>query len=124
LPALLASACGVGGADYVTQQRAVDGLTIALEQPRQPRILEQYDLIVTLTDAVGQPVDGATVYLDLTMPAMPMGVNQPVADPLGGGRYGAKALFTMEGDWNVAVHASVAGREYVAIFDTQAAPSS
>jgi hypothetical protein len=115
---LALAACGGGGLPgYTTQQQTVDGLSITLERPAQAELLKDYELFVTLKDAGGQPVDGATVFLDLAMPAMPMGANQPLGDGLGGGRYRVKGAFTMEGDWKVDVHATVAGKEYVAMFD-------
>lgn len=117
---VLLAACS--SVPYQTQEQTVDGLTIALELPQEPRTLEQYDFYVTLTDSNGQPVSDAEVFFDFTMPAMPMGVNQPVAEPLGDGRYGANTLFSMEGYWHIAVHAVVDGREYVAIFDEDVAP--
>ena len=117
---LTLAACGGSGGPrpgYTVQQQTVEGLTITLERPQQVEILKDYEFFVTLADAAGQPVDGATLYLDLEMPGMPMGSNQPLADPLGGGQYRIKGVFTMEGDWRVTVHATVAGKEYAATFD-------
>jgi len=120
---LLLVACGGGGqAGYTKQQKTVDGLAFTLERPEQAELLKDYDLFVTLNDSAGKPVDGATVFLDLAMPAMPMGSNQPIADGLGGGRYRIKSAFTMEGDWKVDVHATVGGKEYVATFDQPVTP--
>jgi hypothetical protein len=113
---LLATGCA-GRQQYVAQSQTVDGLTITLEQPRELIALQDYELFVTLADAEGAPVDGASVYLDLTMTGMTMGVNQPLADPLGGGRYRVRTVHSMEGDWLVTVHARVAGRDYAAVFE-------
>ena len=123
LALLLALAgCGGGTPGYTTQQQTVDGLSITLERPQQAELLKDYELFVTLKDASGKPLDGATVFLDITMPAMPMGANQPIADGLGGGRYRIKSAFTMEGDWKVDVHATVAGKQYAATFDQPVIP--
>lgn len=115
---LVLVACG-GSArpGYTSQQQTVDGLTITLERPRQVEILKEYEFFVTLADAQGRPVDGATVYADLVMPAMPMGANQPLADPLGDGEYRVKGVFTMEGNWGITVHATVAGNDRAATFE-------
>ncbi len=117
LAALLLAACGAGRPETLTRSQTVDGLTIAVEQPQQVVALQDYDLIVTLTDAQGNPVDGASVYLDLSMPGMTMGTNQPIADPLGDGRYRVRTVYSMEGDWLIAVHARTGGKEHVATFD-------
>jgi nitrogen fixation protein FixH len=116
---LALSACGGGGTQpgYIRQQQTVDGLSITLERPQQAEILKDYELFVTLNDASGKPVDGAAVFLDMAMPAMSMGANQPIADGLGDGRYRIKGAFSMEGDWRVIAHATVAGKEYTATFD-------
>jgi nitrogen fixation protein FixH len=101
----------------ITSQQTVNGLSIALERPAQPVVLHDYELTVTLTDAQGRPVDGASVYLDLTMPAHPMGINQPIAEPLGQGRYRVRAVSSMGGDWLVTIVASIAGTEHRAVFE-------
>jgi nitrogen fixation protein FixH len=98
-------------------RQTADGLTITLEKPTAPVALRDYELVVSLADAQGQPVDGASVYLDLTMPGMVMGVNQPLAEPLGNGRYRVRTAYSMDGNWRTTVHASVNGKEHVANFD-------
>src|SRR5688572_25064922 len=67
---LALAACGGSGPrpGYTTQQQTVDGLTIGLERPQQPEVLKEYELFVTLANAEGRPIDGATVFLDMTMP--------------------------------------------------------
>ena len=116
--------CGTGGgrAGYTSQQQTADGMTIMLERPQQIAILQDVEYIVTLADASGKRVDGATVYLEQDMPTMKMGSNQPLGEPLGNGRYRLKTVFTMDGAWLVIVHASVAGKDYAAPFDQPVTP--
>jgi hypothetical protein len=114
---LTLTACSSGAPGYTTQQQTVDGISITLERPEQAELLKDYELFVTLKDAGGTAIDGATVFVEMTMPAMPMPPQQPIADGMGGGRYRLRSTFTMEGDWKVAVHASIAGKEYIATFD-------
>ncbi len=114
---LLLAACGGGRPGYVAQQQNAGGLTITLERPQQVQVLKDYELFITLTDAQGKPVDGASIFIDMVMPTMPMGSNQPLADPLGNGQYRVKGVFTMEGDWRLTVHARVAGQEHSATFE-------
>lgn len=118
---LLVALAGCGAAPAVTrQEQTVEGLTIALETAERPPINTNQTFTVTLSDAQGRPVDGAEVYLDLTMPAMPMGTNRPIADPQGQGRYSAGAAYTMTGVWEIAVVAEVAGAEHRAVFTLEA----
>jgi hypothetical protein len=114
---LAVSACAGGTPGYTSQQQTVDGISITLERPEQAELLKDYELFVTLKDAGGTAIDGATVFVEMSMPAMPMPPQQPIADGLGGGRYRLRSAFTMEGDWKVDVHATIAGKEHIASFD-------
>lgn len=109
--------CAGGTPGYTTQQQTVDGISITLERPDQAELLKDYELFVTLKDASGTPIDGATVIAEMSMPAMPMPSQQPIADGLGGGRYRLRNAFTMEGDWKLDVRATIAGKEHIATFD-------
>ena len=124
LIAILAlAACAVGAPPTVALQQTVDGLTVTLEKPAEIVALQDYELVVSLADAQGRPVDGASVYFDLAMPGMVMGVNQPLAEPLGGGRYRVRAVFSMDGSWRTTVHATVDSQDYAAGFDHLVAPA-
>ena len=107
---------GSGAGKLVTQKQLVDQLTIALEAPERPPVLAEQELVIELTDRAGQPVDGAEVWLALVMPTMQHSPNEPDAVAAGPGRYKASALFTMVGNWNVEIHATVRGQEYIATF--------
>ena len=100
----------------VTQKQLVDQLMIALEAPEKSPVLAEQELVIVLTDQAGRPVDGAEVWLALVMPTMQHSPNEPDAVAAGPGRYKAKALFTMVGNWNIEIHATVRGQEYIAIF--------
>jgi hypothetical protein len=121
---LLVAGCGNGSgrAGYTSQQQTIDGMTITLERPLQIAILQDFEYVVTLVDASGKRIDGATVYLEQDMPSMKMGSNQPLGEPLGNGQYSLKSVFTMDGAWVVAIHARVAGKDYAATFDQQVTP--
>ncbi len=116
LTLLALAACGPAAAPPTRYEQTVDGLTIALEASASPRLNASERLLVTLTDAQGQPVDGADVYIDLDMPAMPMGTNRPIAEPQGEGRYLASTAYTMVGEWELTVVAEVDGVERRAVF--------
>jgi YtkA-like len=125
LAMLLLIACGGRArAGYTSQQQTVDGLTVVLERPQQIAVLQDYEFFVTLTDSAGKRVDGATVFLEQDMPAMKMNSNQPLGEPLGNGQYRLRGVFTMDGAWQLVVHASLAGKEYTARFEQQVRPQS
>jgi nitrogen fixation protein FixH len=100
----------------VRQEQVVDGITIGLEAADSPKLNTAQDFLITLADAQGQPIDGASVYIDMLMPTMPMGTNRPVAADEGKGRYRAQAAYTMSGTWEITVVAEVAGAEHRAVF--------
>ena len=113
------SACGgAGGAGgkLVTQEQLVDQLTIALEAPEKSPLLAEQDLLIVLNDQACHPIDGAHVKQTQKKPTMQHSPNEPDAVAAGPGRYKASALFTMVGTWNVEIHATVRGQEYIAIF--------
>ena len=120
--ALILTACGGGRAGYTADQHSVNGVTITLEHPQQLALLENYELFVTLTGADGKPIDGATVFMEQDMRAMPMNSNQPLGEPLGNGQYRITGVFSMDGAWKLVIHASAAGQEYVATFDQTVTP--
>jgi hypothetical protein len=85
------------------ETQVIDGLAITLETLERPQMNTAVDFIVVLQDDQGNPVSDANVYLDLDMPAMPMGITRPVAVPEGSGRYWARTAYTMEGLWEITV---------------------
>lgn len=112
---LVVVACSSGAAP-VRETQTVDGLTITLETPDRPRINTAVDFVVLLHDQQGNAINDAYVYLDLDMPAMPMGVTRPVATPDGPGRYRARTAYTMEGLWEITVVVEWAANTYRATF--------
>lgn len=104
---LLLSGCGGAlpplGADQERHQQRVDGLTITLDTLRDPQVNAAQPFGVALTDARGQPVDGADVYLDLAMDMLCLSGAKPIAEPVGPGRYRAQSVYQMPGTWDVTV---------------------
>jgi hypothetical protein len=101
------------------QEQTVDNLTISLETSTQPRVNQSQQFRIVLTDDQGNPIDGADVYLDLDMPAMPMGTNRPEAQPEGEGVYHVDAVYTMSGEWTITVVATVEEQAYRTVFTKQ-----
>lgn len=118
---LLVSCGGSLQQGYTTQTLETNGFTFTYEHPETADMLKDYDLFITVTDADGKPVDQATVFLDLTMPAMYMPPQQPIAEALGNGRYRVSTLFTMEGEWHVHAHAIINGTTQTVTFNQNVA---
>ena len=121
LVALLLAGCGAQGPGTTVRQQTVDGLTIVLEEPTGPVVLDQATFTVRLADAAGKPVNDADVYIEMAMATMKMGTNKPVASAAGNGTYRALGTFDMAGDWALIVHATVGGKDHAATFASKVA---
>jgi hypothetical protein len=120
---LLVMLAGCGGTQKAADQtQTVDGLTITLTALAEPEMSKPQRWTVKLADAAGKPVTGADVYLDLIMTAMTMGQNKPLASDNGDGTYSAEGVYSMGGEWQVVVHAEVAGVDHVATFNVSVTP--
>jgi len=104
-------------------EQQLNGLTIGLETNARPSMNGTEQFTVTLRDDQGRPVTADEVYLDFTMPAMPMGTNRPIAEPEAAGRYRATTVYTMEGEWAITVVARVNGVEQRATFTIMVLPA-
>lgn len=87
--------------------QTVDGLTVTLTTTTHPTVAVPQAWQIMVTDAAGQPVADAEVYLDLVMPGMPMGQQKPWAIPQGNGLYTAEGAYTMDGPWQLIVHVEI-----------------
>lgn len=109
---------GCGGNETTEQRQTIDGVTMAFQIATAPAINQTQEFRVRLTDAAGQPINNADVSFDLAMLADTMGVNRPVADARGDGTYTARSVFTMLGEWQITVLATIEGKAYSATFTT------
>jgi hypothetical protein len=91
-------------------------LNVQLAMNPAPAAFSVTTFDITITDEKGAPVSDAIVSLDLTMPAMWMPANRPVAQSLGGGKYRATGRFTMRGGWQIAVIVERGGQRQTALF--------
>lgn len=89
-------------ANSIIQSQTVNGQTVELTAT--PDQFGTYAFTVTVQDDQGVPVQGATVYADLTMPDMAM---EPVHVALTAmpvpGSYHANGVLSMKGVWNAVV---------------------
>lgn len=121
LIALIVLLAALSGCQRASQQAAGDRvpeIAASLTIDPDPALVGPADLTVTLADASGLPVDGASVSLKGDMSHAGM---QPVlAEATGGasGVYQAQWMWTMAGDWIVTVTATLPdGRTLVRRFD-------
>jgi hypothetical protein len=70
-----------------------------------------------VTDASGQPVNGAKVSFDIDMTNMSHGKNVVEAKAISDGRYSGKVSFQMPGPWRVIVAVEQAGKAQTVRFD-------
>lgn len=94
-----------------------DDLIVTLELNPYPPTVGQGEFTVRLTDLSGQPVDDASISLDLTMPAMRMPPNQPVMEFVSDGTYQTTAYYTMRGWWRIEVIIIRGGASQSVFFD-------
>ena len=71
--------------------------------------------------AAQQPADGLTITLEQPR-ALALLQDYELFVTLGGGQYRIRGVFTMEGDWILKIHATVAGKEHVATFGQKVDP--
>ena len=115
-----AQGCGVqddvADASQTFGPQTAGGFTVALRAstyPPEPR--GQARFVITITDKEGEPVTGARVVLDMTMPAMPMPPNRPEAIEQAPGQYTTTVVFTMAGEWDALIAVTTAQGEKISV---------
>jgi hypothetical protein len=101
LPLLLA-ACGSAATPAV--ENSAEAVNMKLESKPSPVAVGDAELIVTITDATGNPIEGATVDVSADHTDMSgMGMNGAATDQ-GFGKYSINANFSMSGNWKLTVY--------------------
>lgn len=104
LASVLLAACGGGAApaaDGAVEEKPVN---IQVETSPSPAMMGDVELVFTITDANGSPIEDATVdvsadHTDMT--GMTMG---GAASDQGDGKYAINANFSMSGNWKLTVY--------------------
>jgi hypothetical protein len=112
----------LAGCGHPTTQvfsQTTDGLTATLStDPSLPTAMEPVTLTLAVNDATtGQPVEGAQVAYDLTMPEMTMPPYQLKPAEEGDGLYHTEATFSMSGDWQIQTTVVHNSQEFSFVFD-------
>jgi hypothetical protein len=100
--------------------RTGDGMTIEFDiQPKPVVTMTESTFVVTVTRN-GKPLTDASVHLDLSMPHMFMGKNQPILKHIKDGRYEGKGVITRcasgRKTWQADIAVVSSGKTAVAAF--------
>jgi len=107
---VLLAACG--SAATSAESTTTKQVNIKLETNPSPAMMGDMELILTITDASGNPIEGATVDVSVDHTDMTgMGMSG-VATEQGGGKYSIKANFQHTGNWKLTVYVRKDGLDY------------
>lgn len=109
LISVLLAACGSAQTPAPISSKPVN---IKVETSPNPPMMGDIELILTVTDANGNPIEGATVdvsadHIDMT--GMDM---SGAATEQGDGKYAINANFSMSGNWELKVYVRKEGLDY------------
>jgi len=108
LSALLA-ACGSAATPDASSAKPVN---IKMETNPNPATIGDTELILTITDANGVPIEGAKVDVSADHTDMSgMGMSGAATEQ-GGGKYAINANFSMSGNWKLKVYVRKEARDY------------
>jgi len=107
---VLLAACG--SAATSAESTTTKQVNIKLETNPSPAMMGDMELILTITDASGNPIEGATVDVSVDHTSMTgMGMSG-LATEQGGGKYSIKANFQHTGNWKLTVYVRKDGLDY------------
>ena len=107
---VLLAACG--GAAMPVDTTAAKPVNIKMETNPNPAMMGDMEVIFTLTDASGKPIEGATVDVSTEHTGMSGMDMSGLATEQGSGKYAINANFSMSGDWKVTVYVRKDGLDY------------
>ena len=109
------AACGSAAAP--TEASSAKPVNIVISTNPNPAAVGDVEMIFTIADADGNPIEGATVDVSADHPAMEgMGMSG-LATEQGGGNYSIKANFSDPGDWKVTIYVRKDGLDYKEEFE-------
>ena len=115
LLSVLLAACG--GAAAPTEASSAKAVNIVVTTNPSPAVTGDVELVFTITDANGNPIEGAKVDVSADHPAMAgMGMSG-LATEQGGGTYSIKANFSDPGGWKLTVYVRKDGLDYKEVIE-------
>ncbi len=103
---------GCGSAATPVETTSAEPVNIKMETNPDPAMNGDMEVIFTLTDASGTPIEGATVDVSVEHTGMSGMDMSGLATEQGGGKYAINANFSMSGDWKMTVYVRKDGLDY------------
>ncbi len=115
LSSILLAACGSSA--IPADATSAKPVNIKVESNPNPVVMGDAELVFTITDAEGKPIEGATVDISADHTDMTgMGMSGAATDQ-GGGRYSINANFQHSGNWKLTVYVRKDGLDYIKEID-------
>ena len=111
LLSILLAACG-GGAGTPADTTLSKPVNISVSTNPSPAMMGDIELAFTITDADGNPIEGATVDVSADHTDMTGMTMSGAATDQGGGKYAINANFSMSGNWKLTVYVRKDGLDY------------
>jgi hypothetical protein len=103
---------GCGSAATPVDTTTAQPVNIKMETNPDPDVMGDTEVIFTLTDANGEPIEGATVDVSAEHTGMSGMDMSGLATEQGSGKYAINTNFSMSGDWKVTVYVRKDGLDY------------
>ena len=108
---VLLVACG--GTEMPAPESSAKSVNIKVESNPTPAVVGDAELVFTITDASGNPIEGARVDVSADHTDMSAMGRSGAATDQGSGRYSIDANFSMTGSWKLTVYVrNDAGLDY------------
>ncbi len=111
LLSVLLAACGAGAATP-TAPVSAKPVNIAVNTNPNPPAMGDVEIVFIITDADGNPIDGASVDVSADHTDMSGMSMSGLATEQGGGRYAIQTNFSMSGNWKLKVFIRKENLEY------------
>lgn len=119
LLSVLLAACGAGSATTSAPESSGKPVNIEVETNPSPAAMGDIELVLNITDADGNPIEGATVDVTATHTDMTGMDMSGAATEQGAGKYAINANFSMSGNWELKVYVRKEGLDYSEEIDLQ-----
>jgi len=119
LLSVLLAACGTGNEATPAPASSGKPVNIEVETNPNPAAMGDIELVLNITDAGGNPIEGATVDVTATHTDMTGMDMSGAATEQGSGNYAINANFSMSGNWELKVYVRKEGLDYSEEIDLQ-----